>query len=132
MREGLPCPSALARFWESLLQEVDGGDEIAVVDDHQQVDRIEVGFTAKATSQVGTLVDGRKGFAALRTDEADPSVSYFMRPAEKGENVRERDIVSHLVELVPSKEFGHGGPLFAPSASELGRHVIKESKAEEP
>ena len=43
------------------MQEVDGGDEVVVVDEHHQVDRIEVDFTPKATAQVGALVDGRKG-----------------------------------------------------------------------
>ena len=89
------------------MEELDGGDEIVVVDEHHQVDRIEVGFTAKTTSQVGALVDGRKGFAALRTDETDTSVSCFMRPTESGENVRERNAVPQLVKLAPSKEFGH-------------------------
>ena len=40
----------LDRSWESLLQELDGGDEVVFVDEHHQVDRIEVGFTPKATS----------------------------------------------------------------------------------
>jgi hypothetical protein len=89
---------------------VDGGDEVAVVDEHHQVDRIEVDFTPKATSQVGALVDGRKGFAALRADETDTSVSHFMRPLEDAQNVGQWDAVSQFVKLVPSEEFGHGTP----------------------
>jgi hypothetical protein len=37
-------------FRESLLQELDGDDEVVVVDEHYQVDRIKVDFTPKATA----------------------------------------------------------------------------------
>jgi hypothetical protein len=32
------------------LEEFDGGDEVVPIDEHHQIDRIEVGFTPKATA----------------------------------------------------------------------------------
>ena len=53
--------SPLERFREPLLQEVDSSDEIVLFDEHDEIDRVEVSFAAKATSQIGSLVDGGKG-----------------------------------------------------------------------
>ena len=44
-----------------MLQEVDSSDEIVLFDEHDEIDRVEVRFAAKATSQIGSLVDGGKG-----------------------------------------------------------------------
>ena len=49
-RRDVRVPVPLDQFRESLLQEVDGSDEVVVVDEHRQVDRIEVSFTPKATA----------------------------------------------------------------------------------
>jgi len=43
-------PVALGRLGESLLQKMDRDDEVVTLDEHHQVDRIEVGFAAKATA----------------------------------------------------------------------------------
>jgi hypothetical protein len=103
-------PERLDRFWESLLQELDGGDEIILVDEHHQIDRVEVGFATKTTPQVSTLVDGGERFAALRTNEADPFASHFMRPLKGHQNVDDRDVVSHLVKHVSRIVFCHARP----------------------
>jgi hypothetical protein len=91
-----------------LLEEVDSSDEIVLFDEHDEVDRIEVSFAAKATPQIGSLVDGGKRFAALRANETDTPVSHFVWPLQSHQNVDDGDVVSHLVERVSSEVFCHG------------------------
>ena len=94
-------------FREPLLQELDGSDEVVLLDEHHQIDRVEVDFTAKATPQIGTLVDGGERFAALWTNETDTFVSHFVWLLKGHQNVDDGDAVSHLVEHVSSEVFCH-------------------------
>jgi hypothetical protein len=86
---------------------VDSSDEVVLFDEHDEIDRVEVGFAAKATPQIGSLVDGGKRFAALWANETDTLVSYFVWPLKDHQNVDDGDVVSHLVEHVSSKVFCH-------------------------
>lgn len=95
--------SSLGRFRELLLEEVDGSDEIVLFDEHDEIDHVEVGFAAKATPQIGSLVYGGERFATLRADETDTPVSGFVWPLERGQGVGDGDVVSHLVKCVSSE-----------------------------
>jgi len=90
-----------------LLQEVDSSDEIVLFDEHDEIDRVEVSFAAKATPQIGSLVDGGKRFAALRANETDAVIPHFVWPLQSHQNVDDGDVVSHLVEGVSSEVFCH-------------------------
>ena len=56
--------SSRSRRLKPASEEVDGRDEVAFVDEHHEVDGIEVGLAVKATSQVGARVGRRQKLAA--------------------------------------------------------------------
>jgi hypothetical protein len=64
-------------------EEVDGGDEVGVLDEHHQVDGIEVSLAVEATAEIGAWIDGGEELAAVRTEEAEPAFSRFVRPLEQ-------------------------------------------------
>ena len=61
------------------MEVVYGGDEVAFIERHGQVDGVEVDFATETASQIGARIDDRKEFAAARTDKAEPAVT---RPAK--------------------------------------------------
>ena len=97
---GLPCPVVLARSGrgELRLEEVHGGDEVAVPDQHHEIDGIEVGFAGEAAGEVGPRVDGGEELAALRTEEAESPVALFVRPVELGEQRGDGDLIAETVQ----------------------------------
>jgi hypothetical protein len=41
------------------LKRLDGGDEVDILDQHYQVDGVEVSLAGEASSEVGSRIDGR-------------------------------------------------------------------------
>jgi hypothetical protein len=61
-------------------EEVHGGDEVAALDRHHQIDGIEVGFAGEAAGEVGLRVDGGEELAAAWTEEAESPLAVLVRP----------------------------------------------------
>ena len=88
---------------------MDGIDERAALDRHGEVDGIEVGFTVEAAGQVGAGIDGRLGFPAERTEEGPLVATPFVRPAQRGEEPGEWDLIAKPPEVIVREEARHHG-----------------------
>ena len=60
----------------------DGLSEFALARGHREVDGIEVGFTAEATTEIGSGIHVRLALLAAWTDEHEASAVHLGRPAE--------------------------------------------------
>ena len=84
--------------WEERLEEMDGFYEITAANDHDEVDGIEVGFAAEATSEIGARIDSRTELLADRTQECQLAVALFVRPTEAFEQTRHVDVIAQGVK----------------------------------
>lgn len=82
---------------------MNGFDEVVVIDQHHEVDWIEVLLAMKAAPEVGSWVDGGHEFPALRTKEAKPPVALLAWPMEMGQKVFDGNLVAKLMEDVFGK-----------------------------
>lgn len=75
-------------------EELDGVDEMEAFDDHDEVDRVEVLFTAKAASKIGSRI--RRGIELLAawTEKTDVALGDLHGHGEDFEDPRDRQIVS--------------------------------------
>ena len=94
-----------------MLQEVDGRDEVASANQHDQVDGVVVALTAETASEVGAWVDGREEFVATWAEEAESPLAVLVGPCELRDEVWNRDVVAKLIQELLGETCGHdGGP----------------------
>ena len=93
------------------MKELDGGDEVALPDRHDQVDGIEVAFAVKATAEIGARVDCREEFLAPGAEKAQTSFAPLVRPLQLTQEMANGDVVTKLVKEFLGEAFGHDGGL---------------------
>ncbi len=71
-----------------------GGDEVALLDGHRQVDGIEVRAAVEAAAQVRARVDRRVKLLAARTEERKLSLAQLVGPLQLLEQHRPGDLVA--------------------------------------
>jgi hypothetical protein len=109
----VPCRMVLASDCckksgrEQVFEEVDGGDEIALPDGHDQVDGVEIALAAKATPEVGTRVDCRVEFFAVGAEKAPASLAQLVGPLQLIEEAVNGDVIAKVVKVFLAKSFGH-------------------------
>ena len=79
------CATSWLLIVEPRLQVVNGVDEVAVLDCHGEVDRVEIRLAAKTASKIGAWVHGRLRLTTQRTDEDQLVVSSLVRPTQVSE-----------------------------------------------
>lgn len=78
-------------------EEFDGLDEVIFADGDREVDRIEVGLAAEATSEVRLGVDRRFRLPAARTDEYEAAITMLVWPVQ----VPDQAVDGNLVTQAP-------------------------------
>ena len=86
---------------------MDGGDEVAALNRHHQIDGIEVGLAVEATGEVGPRIDGGEELAAARTEEAESSFAVLVRPVELGHQLDDGNFVAETVQQLSREELAH-------------------------
>ncbi len=96
---GHPCPrsSACSLGGQLCLEEVNGDDEVTALDPHHQIDGIEVGLAVEAASEVRPWVDGGQELATSWAEEAETTVSLFVRPLKLCYQRGNRDFIAETV-----------------------------------
>jgi hypothetical protein len=69
-----------------------------VLDQHHEIDGIEVDCAGEAAGEIGPWVDGGEELAALRTEEAETPIALFVRPVELGEQRGDGDFIAETVQ----------------------------------
>lgn len=93
------------------MQEIDGRDEVATANQHDQVDGVVVALTAETASEVGAWVDGREEFLATWAEEAESPLAVLVGPSESRDEVLNPDVVAKLIQELLGETCGHdGGP----------------------
>jgi hypothetical protein len=73
----------------------DGLEEVASLDDHDEVDGVEVALTTEAAAEIGAWIGGRIELFADGTEEAEDAFASFARPAEvKANHSLDSDVVA--------------------------------------
>lgn len=91
-----------------LTEEVDGIREGQLLELHNEVDRIEVFATGKATSEVVAGVDGTVKFVTVGAQKTHVALDIFARMIEDiGEQVGKQNLVTNLVEFLGRKVLAH-------------------------
>jgi hypothetical protein len=80
--------------WQEWFQEFYGGDEVAFLDVHREIDGIEVGFTAETAPEIGISLDVGLRFAAAWTNKDELSQAALAGPAEVLDQPVDRNLVS--------------------------------------
>jgi hypothetical protein len=77
---------------------MDGVDEVAALDEHHQIDRIEIDFAVKAASEIGPRIGRRQELATLGTEEAESAIANFVGPLESLDERGKGHLVAKLIE----------------------------------
>jgi hypothetical protein len=73
----------------------DGLEEVASLDDHDEVNGVEVALAAEAAAEIGTWIGGRIELFTDWTEEAEDAFASFAGPAEATVNQSvDRDLVA--------------------------------------
>ena len=110
---GPPCPGVLAHGGgrQLRLKEVHGGDEVAVLDQHHEINGIEVGLTGEAAGEVGSRVNRGQELATLGTEEAEASVALFVRPFELAQQRGDGQFIAESIQYCREKNLAMSGSL---------------------
>ena len=83
------------------------GDEVEILDQHHQVDGVEVPLAGETTSEIGAGIGGRQELAASRTEKHESSVPLLVRPIKSDQQVGDRDLVAQAIQQLPREVFSH-------------------------
>jgi hypothetical protein len=107
-----PQASSRGETAEKWFQECYGVEEVHVLDEHRQVDRIEVPITLEAVSEIclGCLLDHELAARRVRTEEEKVPFPILLWPIEMLEEGTHGDVVPDPVKIVALEVLAHRLP----------------------
>src|SRR3989337_2434421 len=88
-------------------QRLHRGDEVDLLDQHHQVDGVEVSLAGETSPEIDAGIRGRQVLAAGRTEKHESPLSLLVRPVETDQQVGYRDLVSQAIQELPREVFSH-------------------------